>query len=295
MAGRNVFIFHSGALGDFVLTWPMILGVARTMPQCRVIVVAGADKGKLAEKVLRVESRDVEGGWGDLFGDGELAERPTHLLEAARLVLSFVAAERSTWEDNVRRIAADAELHFLSIKPTRDGVHAADFLLEQLAADPVLYAGTAGMMESIRKTGLMSRAFDAAGPLVVHPGSGSPAKNWPADQWLDWIKRQDRPIRVLVGEAERERLAPETLAKFAGAAEVVEPATLPTLVDTLTGVSGFVGHDSGPTHLAAMLGLPTLALFGPTDPAAWSPLGPRVTVLRHQPLASLDPADVAAP
>ena len=291
MAGRNVFIFHSGALGDFVLTWPMILGVARTMPQCRVIVVAAGDKGKLAEKVLRVESRDVEGGWGDLFGDGELAERPTHLLEGARLVLSFVADERSVWEQNVRRLAPDAEVHFLAGRPTREGVHATDFLLEQLAGDPVVSAGTAGMIESIRKTGLMPRAFDIAGPIVVHPGSGSPAKNWPAERWIEWIKRQDRPVRVLIGEVERERLPADVLARFAAVAEVVEPATLPTLVDALTGVGGFVGHDSGPTHLAAMLGLPTLALFGPTDPAVWSPLGPRVTVLRHEPLASLDVGD----
>ena len=58
-------------------------------------------------------------------------------------------------------------------------------------------------------------------------------------------------------------------------------------LDALTGAGGYVGHDSGPTHLAAMIGLPTLALFGPTDPAIWSPLGPRVQCLRHEPLDKL--------
>ena len=102
-------------------------------------------------------------------------------------------------------------------------------------------------------------------------------------------------MRVLVGEVERERMPAATLKAFADVAEVVEPATLPAMVDALIGTSGFVGHDSGPTHLAAMLGLPTLALFGPTDPAAWSPLGPRVTVLRHEPLEELPVEDVALP
>ncbi len=41
-----------------------------------------------------------------------------------------------------------------------------------------------------------------------------------------------------------------------------------------------MGNDSGVTHLAAAAGAPTLALFGPTDPATWAPLGPRVEVAR---------------
>jgi ADP-heptose:LPS heptosyltransferase len=49
----------------------------------------------------------------------------------------------------------------------------------------------------------------------------------------------------------------------------------------------FLGNDSGLAHLAGQLGLPTLALFGPMDPAVWSPLGPRVRTLRAEPLADL--------
>jgi ADP-heptose:LPS heptosyltransferase len=49
----------------------------------------------------------------------------------------------------------------------------------------------------------------------------------------------------------------------------------------------FLGNDSGISHLAGMLGLPTLALFGPTDPALWAPLGPRVRVLRSESLTDL--------
>jgi ADP-heptose:LPS heptosyltransferase len=42
----------------------------------------------------------------------------------------------------------------------------------------------------------------------------------------------------------------------------------------------YVGNDSGISHLAAAWGAPVLALFGPTDPAQWAPIGPRVRVLR---------------
>ena len=57
----------------------------------------------------------------------------------------------------------------------------------------------------------------------------------------------------------------------------------------------FVGNDSGTTHLAAMLGAPTVALFGPTDPAVWAPTGPRVRVLGGgDPTAVVDVAAVGA-
>ena len=52
------------------------------------------------------------------------------------------------------------------------------------------------------------------------------------------------------------------------------------LASLLRRCAAYLGNDSGVTHLAALAGVPTVALFGPSDPARWSPLGPRVTVLR---------------
>ena len=59
------------------------------------------------------------------------------------------------------------------------------------------------------------------------------------------------------------------------------------LADLLEGCDLYVGNDSGISHLAGLCGAPTLAIFGPTDPRLWRPLGPRVRVLRGQPLESL--------
>ena len=55
----------------------------------------------------------------------------------------------------------------------------------------------------------------------------------------------------------------------------------------------FLGNDAGVSHLAAATGAPTLALFGPTDPALWAPVGPRVATLRA-PSASLAALDLEA-
>jgi ADP-heptose:LPS heptosyltransferase len=50
---------------------------------------------------------------------------------------------------------------------------------------------------------------------------------------------------------------------------------------------GYLGNDSGITHLAAMLGIPTLVLFGPTDPVLWRPVGPCVRVIQDYPFERL--------
>ncbi len=56
----------------------------------------------------------------------------------------------------------------------------------------------------------------------------------------------------------------------------------------------YVGNDSGITHLAAGLGVPTVAVFGPTDPAVWRPLGPRVRVVRGRPWPTVEEVRGAA-
>ncbi len=55
----------------------------------------------------------------------------------------------------------------------------------------------------------------------------------------------------------------------------------------MAGARLYIGNDSGITHLAAAIGIPTLALFGPTSPATWAPRGPNVTVLHAQPITAL--------
>jgi heptosyltransferase-3 len=101
--------------------------------------------------------------------------------------------------------------------------------------------------------------------VVLHRGAGSRIKMWPPDRWGALGKRlAARGLEVvhLAGPVEEER-------GLAGGCLVVRDAL--ALARVLAGARGCVGHDSGPTHLAAALGVPTLALFGPTDPRVWVP------------------------
>src|SRR4051812_38063162 len=115
---RNILIFHLGALGDFVLTWPLAMALSRLHPQSRVVYVTHGEKGKLAEKVLGVESADLEGGWHALFGDvAGLGANARKLLENAHSIYSFIASEGDKWSENVKAVAPEAQVWTLQPRP----------------------------------------------------------------------------------------------------------------------------------------------------------------------------------
>lgn len=119
-----------------------------------------------------------------------------------------------------------------------------------------------------------------SGSVVLAPGSGGRAKCWHRDGWLqlaDEIQALGRTIDVLLGPVERERDDPSAWP-WRGDISFVEEPDLVRLSKWLEGVEHFVGNDSGTTHLAAALGVPTLAVFQATDPSVWAPVGPHVRV-----------------
>jgi hypothetical protein len=304
---RNILLFHQGALGDFVLTWPIALALSRIHPQSRLFYVTSAQRGALAGRALGVEWTDAEAGWHPLFGENDdaggprLAERPTRLLAGAHSVVSFFAAAGSPWLENVRRVAPEASVLAIDPAPPDDfRGHVSEHQLGQLRPWPAAHAAGGQILRSVRARGVgvarPAATAGPAGPVVVHPGSGSPAKSWPLDRYLDLVGRlraDGRDVRVLLGEVERERWPAAAVARVEAAAPVARPDTLEMLLAELQGASAFVGNDSGPGHLAGVVGVPTLSLFGPTDPARWSPLGPRVETLRAEPLDALPVERVA--
>jgi ADP-heptose:LPS heptosyltransferase len=126
--------------------------------------------------------------------------------------------------------------------------------------------------------------------LALHPGSGSARKNWPAERFVTLAGRlaRDQPFLVVVGPADEGA----TLPFHASRAVFARGLPLRALGALLAQAGLYVGNDSGVTHLAAAFGAPTLALFGPTDPKIWSPLGPKVRVVRA-PQGRLEMLEVA--
>ena len=124
-------------------------------------------------------------------------------------------------------------------------------------------------------------AIDGATVVALHVGSGSPRKNWPAERFAAVADRlAERGIRVLLvsGPAD-EAQADAFLRSTRNRVLVAESPRLGELAALLARADAYLGNDSGVSHLAAAVGTPTVAIFGPTDPALWAPRGPRVIVL----------------
>lgn len=129
--------------------------------------------------------------------------------------------------------------------------------------------------------------------LVCHPGSGGAAKRLAPGRFAAAL--QDLPedvARVVVlGPVEVEQGLDAGPLR---AARVVRDPPMQDLLALLCGAAAYVGNDAGPSHLAAALGVPTLAVFGPTDPARWGPRGPGPTRIVRGDLAALEPRTLAA-
>ena len=290
--GRNILLFHAGALGDFVVTWPLALALARLHPQSRLFYVTQRGKGLLAERVLRVESVDAESGWHSLFApDATLPDPQAKLLAGAHSIVTFVSGGDDAWAANVRRLVPSAELTPLVVTPPADFQgHVTDHILSQLSARPAAQAAMAQVLRSVADRAVSGRAAVPGGPVIVHPGSGAPRKCWPADRFLaliDRLRQAGRDVRVLLGEVELETWEPSTVNQFASAAQVLKPAGYVDLFTELNRAAAFVGNDTGPAHLAGIIGVPTVALFGPSNPTHWRPLGPKVHVLHAPTLDAL--------
>ena len=135
-------------------------------------------------------------------------------------------------------------------------------------------------------------------PIALHPGVGSAHRRWPVASFADLVVslvNMQYPILLLAGPSEGTLLA-ELLVEVnqhiphlsqIGRLTILKKAPLLEATQRLKQCGCFVGHDTGTSHLAGLLRIPTLALFGDTYPTPWRPLGPTVEVLQERRLEQL--------
>ena len=134
---------------------------------------------------------------------------------------------------------------------------------------------------------VLLRKSEAAGattkPVVIHPGSGGAHKCWRLDNFLSVARilaKEGVEVVFLFGPAEAERFSEPAIAEIRTAGKLLTNLSLTEVLGVLGCSRGYIGNDSGITHLAAALGIRTVVVFGPTEPAIYGPLGPAVTILR---------------
>jgi ADP-heptose:LPS heptosyltransferase len=136
------------------------------------------------------------------------------------------------------------------------------------------------------QAGVVGRSVLSGSPrprVVLHPMARWRTKLWEADRWRALAKSllAEGAGVVLTGSRDDESTAAAILAGLdPSPVSLVGRLTLPELAAVLREADLMIGVDSGPLHIAAAMGTPVVALFGPTDPRRTGPLGPG-KVLRH--------------
>ncbi len=121
--------------------------------------------------------------------------------------------------------------------------------------------------------------------VILHPGSGGLHKCWYVENFLAVAEKlisRGFEVVFLLGPAEQERFSRSVLGNLKKTAKCLTDLSLTQVLWVLSCTDGFIGNDSGITHLAAGLGIKTAAVFGPTNPTVYRPIGPAVTIFNSR-------------
>jgi heptosyltransferase-2 len=286
----RILVIRGGALGDFILTLPVFAALRAQFPDAQVEVLGYPHiarlclAGGIAHAVHPIEARALARFFAR---GGSLDPQIASFFAGFAVIVSFLYDPDRIFQDNVA-LCSKAQFIVGPHRPDeKASLHAADTFLTALQRLAIFDADT---------TPRLAAEPTAPGPgrwIAAHPGSGSESKNWPERCWAELLARvvdgSDRNILLVGGEAEGDRLQRLAAALPESRLRVARSLPLNTLAGLLRACELFVGHDSGITHLAAAVGLPCVALWGPSNPALWRPRGNRITLVQDESgLAGLD-------
>jgi len=315
---KNILVIRPGAIGDALLTFPILKVVREQYASTHITLVSNTQVLPLAlafgvaEQVF--DFQDVQ--WSELFSsNGIRTSSMRNLLAQIDLAICWLGDPDGIIEYNLKTSGVE----HLIIAPGRpsagEHLHIIDYLARTIGLpDKSPSTSVGARVDDVRLGGsLWSPVGGGYGPFIdreptsdnppwaaikahnmttkrfiaIHPGSGAIEKCWPISCFAEVIKRlweKNYPVLLLSGPADDERM--DDLLQYLSLHPTLEMfkiltfAPLLEVAQHLQQCRCYLGNDSGITHLAAMLDVPTVAIFGPTDPKIWHPIGPFVKVIQ---------------
>ena len=289
----RILVIKLGALGDFVLAFGPFAAIRAAHPGAEITLLTTAPFAEFAAAAPWFDHVVVDG-----------RPRPWDVPELLQLrrrlagfdrVYDLQTSDRSGWYFWVAGRPAWSGIAggcaFPHANPQRNTMHTVERQREQLAVAGI----TQFPPPDIRwLDGVDGRARSSSGVVLI-PGAAAhrPHKRWPAERFGELAAALPGPC-VIVGTKADAPHAATIRRACPSAIDLTGRTTLLQLARALAGASLAIGNDTGPTHLAAALGVPTIALFSAeSDPALTRPRGD-VTILAEPDLADLPVARVAA-
>jgi heptosyltransferase-1 len=272
----KILVIRLGSLGDVIHALPAVASLKHSFPHSHLSWIVKPQWAPVLEGTPYVDEvipyqRTMAGlaeAWRRLRRDRyQLAVDLQGLIQSS-LVAAAAKPEKIVGLDSSQaREPLASAMYSTAVKTT--SVHRVDQYLEIAAA-----AGATNMLTTFPLPQGKPEGKLPEGPFVLAcPLAGWAAKQWPLDYYAELAAGLKIPL-VLNGSPN----VAETLANVEGA--LVHTSGIAGLIDATRRSKAVVGVDSGPLHLAAALGRPGVAIYGPTDPKSHGPYGGTIQVLR---------------
>ena len=301
---RRILVLRLGALGDFILSTGAYAAIRRHHPAARIVLLTTPPLRALGEACP----------WFDEVRAGARPEpwRPDRWwrlgrwLRAGRFdrVYDLQTSDRSGMYYRLLALPPGRPPEWSGVaagcshpddNPARDRLHTVERQAGQLARAGIADVGPPDLSWL---DGDIAGLAPASPFVLLVPGGAAhrPAKRWPAARYgalAAGLIADGRAVAILGGPAEAT-LAAEIVAGAPGAVNLAGRTDFGALAALARRALAAVGNDTGPMHILAAAGCPSVVLFSAeSDPALCAPRGPAVTVLRRDDLADLDAATVA--
>jgi ADP-heptose:LPS heptosyltransferase len=291
---RTIVMIHPGGLGDVLMAVPAMTRLRTRFPKHRLLLCAEDQVARLLlacgiiDEWISMQGRlcaDLFAGANSSMGQvqtwledcdlaiGWMEDLDGKLSATLKAVGIRQVIVRSPFSTSIQ--ATHQVDRFLEVVDEAPSDNKGDVLLTM--TEPIFRLGQV----CLESTGLSSRQL----LVVIHPGSGSIQKCVAPEVLASVVVALEifgaTPV-ILEGPADREPVD-RFLRSCVNPPIVLKDLDLLTLAGVLAQARLFVGQDSGVTHMAGLIGVHTIALFGPTDPARWAPRGVHVTVVHGAP------------
>ena len=323
---RRILAVKVDHIGDFVTAFPAFRRIKQHFPQAHLTVLAAKASLALAalepaiDQVLEFNFYDPRSEKGRRHvGKRQLAAlraqlapqrfdlaldlrrqpdtRPVLRTSGARWLAGFDSLYQHPWLDITVEFEGDLARHWKSGHVTDSLVGLVDAVAAQGEPDRRLIGhlpdreAAWSLLE--RLTGVAPLGPGGGAVVCVHTGAGSLNKQWPAAAFaelIDWLVGQTRATVVVIGGAEEAAFAQDVVARTRRGERVcnlVGKTGLGDLPGVLSAADLYVGNDSGPKHIAAALGVPTIGIHsGSVDAGEWGAVGPRALTIRRDMVCS---------
>lgn len=294
MKDFHILVIRPGAIGDVLLTFPILKLLREHYTNTHITLVSNAQVLPLALAFGVSEEafdfQDIQ--WSELFAaNGICTPTMRELTGQTDLAICWLRDPDGIIEYNLRAAGVKRLIIAPGRPPEGERIHIVDYLAHtvglQNVGAPFISPSTLGLINPDFKETFKQY-------IAIHPGSGGEKKCWPISSFAALIKRlwqQNHPVLLLEGSVDTERvcdllqfLSPPPIPKML---KILTNAPLLEVARHLRQCKLYLGNDSGITHLAAMLGVPTIAIFGPSDPAVWRPVGVSIKVLYEHALENV--------